>query len=427
MTWITTFWRVRVAQATNTKIKQRLWWYKLQYKMALVWNKILTNLAFGKDHKQNFNIKGIRSATNSKEINRILIIYSRAHFDPEKDNWQKKFAASSAGNIARNIFAALKPNHDIVYADAKDPIKKDLRDIDLIIGIVSKSFLKYSKLNPHAIKILFLVNSHPLFKLRELINESLKLNIVFSLSEYVSPYIFPRLLRHCDKIILIGNDFVLRTYQNYGIPANVISLINSGVNSNRLIPDYKMRKNNHVRFVFPGSHLGVRKGLFRVIEIWEMLNKEISPEKISLVIIGGNYQYEKIIDRFTDKFPNTKYLGWVDSISDKYLHILQSSHIVLHPSLEEGQVGAVLEAMACGCVPVITEQCGIAITNKKEGVIVQHASETDKMTREIIHLIKNKTNMIDISNRARKHVESDFCWDEFQKNIRNICLSNTHD
>src|SRR3989338_3001132 len=105
-----------------------------------------------------------------KTFKTVALIYSRMHFDPKNDEQNKKYSQSSAANIARNIYCVFS-SHNVIYTDKDEKIDK-VPKADLVIGVVSQNFVKISRANPQALKILFLVNCHTLYRAEILLKES---------------------------------------------------------------------------------------------------------------------------------------------------------------------------------------------------------------------------------------------------------------
>jgi len=420
--------------ATKVKLTPRIFVIKAAKRIRRLlrksWSRFVLNKRWRMTWAYHFNNKikifFNRSAAQNGDghyldsAKRILLIYSRKHFDPENDRLDKKLAASSAANLARNIYQGLKEkNKEVVYVDQGE-YKNDIGKFDLIIGTESKNFYKYAKNNPRAKKNLFLVNSHPLYRLRALLNESERIKKNIPLGEYVPPSIFLRCLKRADRLILIGNQFVKNSYIKYGVQESKIKLINSGVNTEQLTPRREFYAKDKIKFCFVGSDLGIRKGLFRIIEFWKELNKD-GRQEIELTIMGGTLAFKKEIDKFISEYNNVQCWGWVDSTDIIYKTILQSHQIIINFSIEEGQVGCVLEAMACGCIPIITEESGIPIMNKIDGIIIKAENfQAGRVAQEVARLLKNKTEMEELSIGAREYILANHTWNLFKNNLANI-------
>jgi len=359
-----------------------------------------------------------------KKSGNVLVIYSKRHYDPHRASKEGE-RHYSASNLARNIFMiaeeiAASRGGKAYYVDQSEPYQY-FGKLDIVIGTASKSFLSYAQKHKEARTFLFLVNSHPLWRLKTLIKESLSLKKTFAFSEYMSPHLFPRLERAANEIILIGNEFVRTTFVEYGIKKERIHLINSGVNTEILVPKPELRPPDTFRVLYTASDLGIRKGLFRVLNVWDIIEKKgIDAE---LVIAGGALKFKRDVDDFVTKHARASYRGWIDSHTEEYRQLLQSSHCIINPSLEEGQVGCVLEAMSCGAVPVITRNCGVDISNAKEGYLIEYADETG-MADRIQQLMENSESYNQMSQKTLTYISTHHTWDTFRKIMRGLLTSS---
>ncbi len=399
----------RIYNSLLSIFKANLVYYNTQYILGVMMNKLIQRPINRSVIKDDYSYK------------KIVIIYSKRHFNPDFSD--KSDLQYSASNLARNIYYTMidltkMMGGKIYYVDQHEPIKY-IGDVDIIIGILSNSFLKYSKIYPNSEKILFLVNSHPLWRLRELVKESISLGKIFPLSEFISPFIFIFLKKYVSKYILIGNEFVRNTFVEYGIEKSDIILLNSGVNSELLKPGINTKAEKRIRILYPASILGIRKGLFRVLKAWDILEKMYELD-IELIIIGQADKFKVELDIFIKTHKKVKFMGWIDSSTESYRNLLQSSDIIINPSIEEGQVGCVLEAMATGAVPIITNNCGIPITHNNEGLIIKNYKDTNELVEKIKFLVENIEIREKMSKATLKYIKANHSWDLFNNTIRKI-------
>jgi len=254
--------------------------------------------------------------------------------------------------------------------------------------------------------------------MKVLIKEMHLLNRHIPFNEYLSPYVFLKCFRLANKAILIGYAFVKNTYDQYGIDTSNIYLINSGVNFKTHESKELHTTNKKMQVLFVASSLSMRKGIFRVMESWDILQKEIEQDQIELIMIGKIDSYiENDIKVFVNKHKNCKALGWIDSSTKEYQTILENSHVVVAPSLEEGQVGSVLEAMALGAVPIVTPACGIDIP-KGAGFVIKNHKDTQSIANIIKYLSANPEELETFSLNTKKYIARKHSWQEFQNHIR---------
>jgi glycosyltransferase involved in cell wall biosynthesis len=403
-------------------IKETYIWYKLQYLIGLALNNWSIKV-FYKNKKEN-----LKKYNSSKKIKRVLIIGSRGHYDPEHDNEGKEDSQSAIANILRNIYKSFSENSEnneeieifyVHHSEAKE--RKDLPELDIIIGLLSENFIWYGKKHKEARKILYLVNSHPLFRLKVLLDEIKDLHKKLPFVEYASPYIFFQSIKYSDHIIAQGNKFVKKTFTDYGFKSEDITLIDSGVNKDILLPNKSLRQNNKLKILYAAGQLNIRKGMHRVFQIWELFNKISTQEEASsaeLLVFGKPDAYfEQDLNDFLHRNKNAHYHHRIDAGSQEYRDILCSHDIIICPSLEEGQVGTVLECMSAGEVPIITPACGIEITDK-EGFLMPDHLDIENTAKLLLDLVRNPKTLEEKSKNTRQFIEKYFDWSIFRESIK---------
>ena len=101
----------------------------------------------------------------------------------------------------------------------------------------------------------------------------------------------------------------------------------------------------------------------------------------------------------------------------KLKQILLSSDVMIFPSLADGFGFAVLEAMACGVVPICSRNAGISdiIENGKNGFVVD-AANANAIFEKMLLLKKDCTLLHKLSKNA---VESaaQMCWINYYASI----------
>jgi glycosyltransferase involved in cell wall biosynthesis len=105
---------------------------------------------------------------------------------------------------------------------------------------------------------------------------------------------------------------------------------------------------------------------------------------------------------------HVKFLGMVDH--DRWLDVLTVADIFLLPSQYEGISVALLEAMAMGLVPVVSNVGGHAeVITVENGFLIDHGiSEVDQYVSTLTKLLNDPAALAGISSAARQHVESAF-------------------
>src|SRR5574343_557380 len=153
--------------------------------------------------------KSVVKRNSNRPIKKVVMVYSRRHFDPKEDSPTRKFATTSTAELARSLYKTFT-NCEVIYRDISDPII-DIQDADMIIGILSKSYYEYCKKNSGARKILVLVNSHPIYRIKVLFDEAIKNSVEIAHIEYVSPFLPIRCMEISDTLLVRGTKYIENT------------------------------------------------------------------------------------------------------------------------------------------------------------------------------------------------------------------------
>jgi glycosyltransferase involved in cell wall biosynthesis len=90
--------------------------------------------------------------------------------------------------------------------------------------------------------------------------------------------------------------------------------------------------------------------------------------------------------------------------------LLSQSHVLLMPSLFEGMPIALLEGLACGCVPVVSRLPGItdvALEHGETGLLV-NTGDIAGYADAIATLVRNPTQWTRMSSAARERARQSF-------------------
>ena len=291
---------------------------------------------------------------------KILLSYSKVHFDPDKPQRQHKFWFNSASVLARTLYHILTKMGEVTYINSTDYQQIKGKKFDLFIGIYNNF---YQILTSCYIKksIYFAVNMYP--------RERYKILLSFLFKERISPLALAswdlqnfikieKGIKAADYILCMGNIGTYNSYIKYGVPKDKIKLLNYGlphIKNQRIHLDNKQRN-----YLYLTSEIGLRKGFDIIYSIFT--NPKISKQKFHLNIIGlpTNKYYSQKLKRLRHLLGNkVTYHGWIDSQLPLYKQIIKKSDFIILPSLEEGQVGSVLDCLSFGVVPLISKNCGI--------------------------------------------------------------------
>lgn len=329
---------------------------------------------------------------------KILLSYSKRHYNPLLLQEEHRYWGSSAQVLACALYEILSLYGDVEYVDQTEFESISGKEYELYIGIVG-NYQQFSKRIKAKRRVLFAVNNHPV-KQYELLHE-----IVGSLKREVGELHisenhlanFSNILNSVDYVMGVGNNFTMQSFLDAGFPLRKCKFFNYGIQE-KILP---VAKNNTgpIIFSYIVSDIGLRKGFDIIHELFT--DTSIQHIDFVLHIAGGisNQQYSSKLDDILDKLKGkAHFYGWLQHSSTEYIRLMSETDIMLCPSLEEGQVGTLVEAMAHGIIPMGTDRCGIdffplgtleakltSVNNRKIIYDVLH------MPREEITRLKNKT------------------------------------
>jgi glycosyltransferase involved in cell wall biosynthesis len=158
-----------------------------------------------------------------------------------------------------------------------------------------------------------------------------------------------------DRISMFGNGFTANTY---GVFKEKILHVPMSVTvecENLYNKDFNLCK---TKFLWLNSHGALLKGLDILIEVFKAL------PQLELCICHDaekDKEFFKAIQSQLVSSPNIKMIGWVDVHSDQFNELVGECCWAISTSWSEGGGGSILNCMAKGLIPVITESCSISL------------------------------------------------------------------
>ncbi|MBS0205663.1 MAG: glycosyltransferase family 4 protein [Planctomycetes bacterium] len=158
-----------------------------------------------------------------------------------------------------------------------------------------------------------------------------------------------------DEIWYFGDSATSDTYRAvtrvplHPLPNTVVK----GVRSTLQGKNYSEAKHH---FMWMASHGALLRGLDVLLEVFETM-----PE--CHLWICGHVEQEKSFFTFYRSHltatSNIHYVGWIDVAGEQYRDITRRCGYMVYPSVSDGMPGSVVNAMAAGVVPIVTDEAGI--------------------------------------------------------------------
>lgn len=288
---------------------------------------------------------------------KILLCYSKDHFNPALPPSKHATWGISANILARELFSALSQIGEVTYSDGYDWEKHTGESYDLFVGI-ERNFSKILDVCHIGQSILIAVNMHPAER-NEILNNFAH-NILrdpgaISSGDLVNAAEIEESIRRTDFIFCFGNTKTLNSYIKNGVPLSKIKTFNYGLLGD--LPKIKPSSAGTKNFLYPASAIGLRKGF----DIVAGLCGSMAKEEFHIDIVGepASEAYLSKVRQLAKRYPkNVTFHGYIPANSRAYRALFTSNDFLLFPSLEEGQAGTVIEAMYNGLIPIITAAAG---------------------------------------------------------------------
>lgn len=207
-------------------------------------------------------------------------------------------------------------------------------------------------------------------------------------------------------VVLIGSAYGKQTLLENGVPERKIFVVPYAAEISRFTPRAP-RQGELFRVLFMGQ-VTQRKGIKYLLEAF----RQLALPHAELVFNGGIVGSGKGLLPYRNSFThiNTPY---------PELHrYFQTGSIFVMPSLHEGSVLAIYEALASGLPVICTPNCGSVVRDGIEGFIVP-IRDVEALQEKILLLYENPGLREEMGRRARKRAE-EFTWAAYRQQIANL-------
>lgn len=201
-----------------------------------------------------------------------------------------------------------------------------------------------------------------------------------------------------DKVVVLSLSYISEYEKVMGkkdTQSKIVAIPNPKIEhvSNVAIPDKKKQ------IVFVGR-FDEEKAVFRLLQIWEKIYKQLSGWKLVLVGEGETREDDENLAKIL-KLERVEFLGY-----QKAIPLIDESSIICLTSNIEGQPTVFMEAMTLGVVPIGFDSFSVIydmIDNNVDGVIVP-AFDEDLYANSLMQLAQNENLRYYMAEMAQRKV-----------------------
>lgn len=221
-------------------------------------------------------------------------------------------------------------------------------------------------------------------------------------------------------ILLAVSQTTARKLKNIGINMKKVYPVECGVNYNKIRKIAGKVRNKRYDAVSV-KRLQTVKGIFDLIEIWEIVVRTKPSAKLLLIGDGADRQEAKqmVIQKGLDR--NIQFTGAIYDFEEKFKKVAES-RLFLMPSYEENWGIVVGEAMAAG-TPVIAYGLQELIDVWKDNIVLVPVGDKLSFAKKITDLIDNHTILNKISHKGIEFVKQ-YNWQDIAEKELRIVLGD---
>lgn len=221
-----------------------------------------------------------------------------------------------------------------------------------------------------------------------------------------------------DKVVAVSPALKERFVKNTGYSTSAIEFIPNGVSFPTLAPK-KINTDRPVNIVYMGRVENKQKGICLLPDIFRAVIQ--SGVNIHVSIVGDGPDLIELRRLFKEKeVENVKFYGSLEH--QEALAIMEANDVLIMPSLFEGMPIALLEAMARGLVPVVSDLQGstdMIVRNGINGFLISVGS-VDGFVDAICRLAGDRQKLSEMSIEASATIKEKYSSDAMGKAYLNL-------
>lgn len=207
------------------------------------------------------------------------------------------------------------------------------------------------------------------------------------------------MLRHAAGVIVLGERWRDLICDTLGLSPRTFHVLPNAVPGPRHVPDAR-----DVPVVLFSGQLTQRKGVIDLLTAWGTLPDHV---RSRLVLAGDLDDPDGTISHLLERTPDVETTGWIGP--DRIAAQLARASILVLPSYQENLPMSLLDGMAWGLAPVVTDvgAVGEVVTHGENGWIVP-AGDAEAIARALEVLLTDRHRRLSLGRAARRRWEEEY-------------------
>lgn len=315
---------------------------------------------------------------------------------------------------------------------SRDGLRKDIswaiKQLGIYVKLVATSFTRRFEivhLNMGLEKFSIIRDSIAFFCWKNIFRKKIILHVhggYFLMHEPASGiirYLLIKVFKHADRIIVLSEiekDILSARYGELNF-----AVFPNAVNMTAIARNPRIYNNEKLRLVFLGR-INKSKGIYTITESLPWLTNYF--DQFELVIYGAGPELNNWMESL-HQFPGLQFAYKGVTGGKEKWEVLRRADVFLLPSLHsEGMPVAMLEAMAAGCVVMVSDVASVrtVINNNHNGILLP-VNQPKELAQRIIDAIEGKYNLKQMGEQAQEYVNAHLSFSGYVKKLDNLYAS----
>ncbi len=223
------------------------------------------------------------------------------------------------------------------------------------------------------------------------------------------------ILKDTDAVITVS-EFQKREIADwYGIPEDMIFVVYHGIDTMKFSKTQEQRLISEDYIMYLGN-IVPRKGVHHLLNGFNAVKKKL-PHNLLLAGVRG-YDSESVFSMINELGLNERVMVKECPDDNEVINFLSYATVFVFPSLYEGFGMPPLEAMACGC-PVITSNNSSLKELYEDSAILTDPEDTDGLGNSILSLVNENGANRDLISKGYDKVKR-FSWENTVRNTLKV-------